>query len=860
MEAAAKTVEVLSKRILPEKPHQLSFSSTWRHRPLPEDDDDVAESRGAKRRLEEWHNTRLQYLTFLSEADRGTLLTRSYYDMRQEPSKPVPREVTALSKGAATAEKKKLSLSDYKNKKTGIVASASPPEPAIAKRNEAERPAPPPTSSATSTPTIPHADGAKPHQESRRSDGLTRIRDLDSSSASAKPKPNRDAIAPESRLPPKPPSLPPRPPSPAGKRRMPDADDDRPQKRSRPDDRRLAEDRFQRDRDDVPRRKDKIPPPSRDRDHRHVAGQSSSKDERGIPPSPSLPNGRSLLKGATNPDRNTSFTGGRSRGDSVNGVRPSAAAHNSSRGTPTKADGASAAAKSFVPPLLSPLHLSFDSREGEKRLRAEEEDAKAKKERERKRRDDADEGGASSRSKRLDPTVPVTKKPRPPAVIPPLLSPTLPPAVEAELRRRKKSTSDSSDERPRDGRDVLGMMKKRPAANGDVDDRVKLVPAPASKLGHRRRLVVMLDVPKSLRPSFARIVGHAPARRKDSQSQSERELDRRPRAGSDDAAQQPPARKRPMGSAEGLSAAGATAMKRPRSSDMPGHPKLGTPSTPSKKTTTTTTTTAMSRVSSTNSVAQTPTELTLVNSTPSASATVDRRPNGSEMVVAGKGEKPEARMVREKEERLMIVGKNLKHDADLIMKKHRGDSALSMRDRPGESKVKLGYVLSLESIIAFMMGFHAQNVYRGMYNKIGDTTGWTSMFPLMDFLEIEMRRADVTNYQPLYAMLLLLYGVSIDEIVKCYVHHDNLASPTVIENLAKQERRKCRMWLQVREANAAVRNPRLRVDVHPWSTLDDIVEASLRALRLWCVEENIDWTQEQTLRENWPVKPPHSRR
>lgn len=266
----------------------------------------------------------------------------------------------------------------------------------------------------------------------------------------------------------------------------------------------------------------------------------------------------------------------------------------------------------------------------------------------------------------------------------------------------------------------------------------------------------------------------------------------------------------------------------------------------------------MSRVSSTNSMAQTPTEL--VNSTPSASATVDRRPNGgSEVVVAVKGEKPEARIVREKEERLMIVGKNLKHDADLIMKKYRGDSALSMRDRPGESKVKLGYVLSLESIMAFMMGFHAQNVYRGMYNKIGDTTGWNSMFPLMDFLEIEMRRADVTNYQPLYAMLLLLYGVSIDEIVKCYVYHDNLASPTVMENLAKQERRKCRMWLQVREANAAVRNPRLRVDVHPWSTLDDIVEASLRALRLWCVEEKIDWTQEQTLRENWPVKPSHRR-
>jgi len=198
MEAAAKTVEVLSKRILPEKPHHLSFSPTWRHRSHPEDDE-TAESRVAKRRFEEWHNTRLQYLTFLSEADRGTLLTRSYYDMREEPSKPVPREVSALSKGISTGEKKKLSLSDYKNKKTGLVASASPPEAALARRKESERALPPPSSSATLTPATLHADGGKPYQEPRRLDGPSRTRDSDALSASVKTKPIRDVVASESR-------------------------------------------------------------------------------------------------------------------------------------------------------------------------------------------------------------------------------------------------------------------------------------------------------------------------------------------------------------------------------------------------------------------------------------------------------------------------------------------------------------------------------------------------------------------------------------------------------------------------------------------------------------------------------------
>lgn len=126
MEAARKSIEVLSQRILPERPHHLAFHPEWRFRP----------SHGDGNSFEEWHHPRLQYLTLLSEADRGVLFTKSDYDMREEPAKPLPREVNALAKGG---EKKKLSLSDYKNKKTGATSSTSPPEPSIAKKKESER-------------------------------------------------------------------------------------------------------------------------------------------------------------------------------------------------------------------------------------------------------------------------------------------------------------------------------------------------------------------------------------------------------------------------------------------------------------------------------------------------------------------------------------------------------------------------------------------------------------------------------------------------------------------------------------------------------------------------------------------------
>ncbi|KID91501.1 hypothetical protein MGU_01471 [Metarhizium guizhouense ARSEF 977] len=814
MEAAAKTVEVLSKRILPEKPHHLAFHPTWRYRPPPEDD--AAESRGAKRRFEEWHNTRLQYLTFLSEADRGTLFTRPYYDMREEPVKPVPREVSTLAKGTGTGEKKKLSLSDYKNKKTGLVASASPPEPAITKKKESERAAAA-TSSATSTPAPAVADGTNkpPRQEPKRPDG-PRIREPESTSA--KPKPTRDHNIADTRLPPKPPSLPPRPPSPAGKRRMPDADDERPQKRPKP------EERPQSNRDEAPRRKEKPLPASRDRERerdkerdrdrdrdrgRDRDGSApASRDDRG-PSSSSLLNGRSILKSSINSGRSTS-PASRPRGDSLNGAR----GNNANRTSPMKPDTST---KAHVPPLLSPLHLGFEDRPS----RGDNDDPSSKKD--RKRQDGPSEAAAATpKQKKTD-----IKKPRPAVTIPPLLSPTLPPAIEAELKRRKKASSDSSDERCRDGRDALGIKRE-----GDNDRK------PKNKLGHRRRLIVSLNVPKALRASFADIVGRAPARRKDSQSQSERENERT-RAGSEEAGQHVPARKRPIGAVTGAS--DGVAMKRPRSSDVSTHPKLATPATPSKKPA------AMSRVSSTNSVAQTPTEA--VNSTPSASAaaSADRRPNGSD--AAPKATSAEAKAMSDKVERLKEVGKKLKHEADQTLKRFRGDTG-SMRGKPGEAKVKSGFVLSLESIIVFMMAFYGADIWRGMDHKIGDHRAWLSMLPMIEFLKNEMRRCDVSNSQPLYAMVLMLHAMSLDELIRCYIRFDSL-NDALGKEVVGRLREKNKIWPRVHEVSSTIQNPRLRIDVHPWSTLDDVADASLRVLRLWCAEEKIDWAPTQSLKDLW---------
>lgn len=155
MEAAAETVKQLTRAILPERPHQLAPNLEWK-----------ARQEDSSRHYEEWKQTRLQYMTLLSDADRGILFTRGYDDIRPEPPKPVPKEVNALARGGAA---KKLSLSDYKNKKTGATASASPPDstPSNTPKKPVDR------ASATPLPDSRAAPESKTRSDSgKSSDGL----------------------------------------------------------------------------------------------------------------------------------------------------------------------------------------------------------------------------------------------------------------------------------------------------------------------------------------------------------------------------------------------------------------------------------------------------------------------------------------------------------------------------------------------------------------------------------------------------------------------------------------------------------------------------------------------------------------
>ncbi|KAK3487078.1 hypothetical protein B0T13DRAFT_452236 [Neurospora crassa] len=118
MEGAEKNADRLAKRILPQRPHHLTLSLT----------DKYPEPAGF------WYtgkSHRLQYTTFLSDCDRGILITRPSYDICEEPASApsaMPPKPTLLNGEA----KKKLSLKDYQRR------NQSPQDPSATPRLDAK--------------------------------------------------------------------------------------------------------------------------------------------------------------------------------------------------------------------------------------------------------------------------------------------------------------------------------------------------------------------------------------------------------------------------------------------------------------------------------------------------------------------------------------------------------------------------------------------------------------------------------------------------------------------------------------------------------------------------------------------------
>ncbi|ROW04129.1 hypothetical protein VSDG_00722 [Cytospora chrysosperma] len=514
METAAERIRSAVKNILPERPHHLALSLESKY-PVPTDF---------------WHHqSPLQYSTFLSDADRGVLLTRPYFDICDEPVIATPQStpLAGLKKAG-----NKVSLKDWKNKKT----TTSPTENGTPGKMDEKKP---PGAASRS-----EKDGSRKELDKAKENGLRR------EANAQEPRSNGEVEKSKS-------SLPsrfahkdvPSPSSEGKKRQLEQEDSARPLKKTKPSEPPLS---------DQPRRPPRPEPPS-NREH----ARSVSKDGRtaGAQPTASSRTGPSSSK-----DHHRAV----SPRITVNGTKPQASAPRSSSHAKTDTSG-----KHLVPPLLSPLRrLPFDE---------ELETASTKKR-------PADSYGAGKPTSRAQkPEVPAKKQKSVTPDLPPLLSPTLPPVIEEALARIKtpiKGEAGQPDSQSSES--PASARKARPRAD-DVEEETrpksKIVTMKIKKGSYRKRLQSLLALPSKSSKERSVSVENTPPPAKKRPRPSEAEPEpaasisaKRPRTAEISASKAPYTPPKPA-TANSQSAHGSSQMQTPgeRVAQTPGAGDAGPP-------------------------------------------------------------------------------------------------------------------------------------------------------------------------------------------------------------------------------------------------------------------------------------------
>ncbi|KAL1854868.1 hypothetical protein Daus18300_011286 [Diaporthe australafricana] len=424
MEVAAERIRSAVKNLLPERPHHLALSLDRKY-PVPPNF---------------WHHqSPLQYSTFLSDADRGLLLTRPYFDICDEPEAPVPTRQSTPLAGAKKAGNK-VSLKDWKNKKV----ATSPTENGILGRMDDKKQQAPPAQRSEKDVSRRDQDKVRPAGIQRDSKGQDARGngDTERAKSSLSKIASRDAPSPSSE----------------GKKRPLEQDDNtRPHKKTKPSESQPPE---------MPR---KPPRPETPSSREHV--RSTSKDGRSGGPQ-SNPSTRSAQPSSKEHPHAVSPK------ITVNGTKSQSSA--SRNPVPPKPD---TSGKHLVPPLLSPLRrLPFD----------EDLETRSPK----KKTADIQTTTGKSQNKPSRPEVTVKKKAATPE-LPPILSPTLPPMVEEALARIQKTPlKGEASLPPSQSSDApTSARKTRPADDVEADARPSKIVMIKYKKAIRKRIQSLLALP-----------------------------------------------------------------------------------------------------------------------------------------------------------------------------------------------------------------------------------------------------------------------------------------------------------------------------------------------------------------------------
>ncbi|KAB5582779.1 hypothetical protein GE09DRAFT_282536 [Coniochaeta sp. 2T2.1] len=810
----AKKARLVAERVLPGRPHHLILNPNRKYPPPP----------GF------WftgQSSRLQYLTNLSDADRGMLLTVPFFEIMDEPDEGTPAPAKVAQKGEV---KKKMSMKDYRARKT------SPTEGDLSAKADAKQ-----VAAATD------ASAPKEKEKRKSEDGRSKetnghpVVEAENAPEKARTEQNGERTALPSKNEVK------NPPPQDSRKRPPDPDENSavPKKLKANDGTPVAdkagEEKLSTQRSrNAPKEKPVLKEPRDGRDSREAKDARDAKVSRDAKdaknPAPS---------GTTNGRLQVSSDMDRDSPRSTIMVNGAASRTGSSTSTPRKVDKGDGL-KANIPPLLSPPFQidTNDDLPSPRKKPAGKAPLKGPKILGHSRTnsatkpalpdllspihmalDDDNDSPAKKPQEKSKPKVPLPTS-KPPkrrdlkSLIPPLLSPTLPAIVEEDLALNPVkviplSQAASAAKKPKS----KPPAESRPAESKPPERKSLLEPKPRPEDPVTRSRIVTLKVRKSLRARVQAILSLP--------SKSRREALRKERSASEE--RTPPARKRPLPPPDAASDAPASKRSRPSVDALP--PSRPTaPTTPLK-----TTSTSMMRVLSNTSQANTPGDSTITltpgtaEGRPPTSSAAENNSNSSINLDPAMLARSAAH--RDRHAKYSKLGSKLKHTRDAILRNTRG--------APTEAESKRCTALHFEMVLAYMVAFKAHNAMRQAERKPCDFAVWESLLPHIGEL-----RGRVNRHRALVALLQQMHALILEEFCQTFMTLDDRAAAQLWFRWVKYAKRRREVWEDAHALSEKVAEEKLKAPIGPWTPTDDAVPAALLVIRRWAGAEGVNWKAE----------------
>lgn len=466
----------------------------------------------------------------------------------------------------------------------------------------------------------------------------------------------------------------------------------------------------------------------------------------------------------------------------VNGSKSQASAPRNS--LPPKPD---ASGKHLVPPLLSPLRrFPFDE---------ELETASPRKK-------SGDGHGPGKPPNKISKTeVTVKKQTAGISDLPPLLSPTLPPAIEEALARIKTPSKSDANQPASQSSDSPSSARKTRPRTDDVDEdsrpKTKIVTMKIKKGSYRKRLQSLLALPSKSSKERSVSVENTP----------------------------PPAKKRPRASeATELEPASSISARRPRTAEASASKAPLTPPKPP---------TANSQSAAGNSQTQTPGDR--IAQTPSAG---DAGPPGREG-----GSQAAKEAYKSRWDTFSSIGRGLKHKRDIECQTNGTGPGGGGQSKRADIDTNRRAVLTIEMILAYMICFRSGDQRSELSGIPMNVPAWLTLEPHLRELK-GMARHSV----PLQALACQLHGTVINEIVRTYgsLGMQNGEVPKLEREVAKGVfhalRSNSRIWAEANELWSKVTDKSLRTPaMGPWTSPHKAASDALSVLARFAEREHVNW-------------------